>query len=148
MNAQDIITSVSTKTGLDSTKTAMAVGTILSVLEHEAGEDRVAGLFSSVPGTEDLAHSYDVMPASQAGGGGGGLLGSISSVLGGLLGERAGALVNGLAQLRASGLDAEQIKQAGETLLQQAEEAAGPDTIKQIVDAVPGLKGQLGLTTH
>lgn len=143
MNAQDIITSVSAKTGLDSTKTAMAVGTILSVLEHEAGETRVAGLFSSVPGTEDLAHSYDVMAAG--GGSGGGLLGSLGSALSGLLGEKAGALVNGIAQLRASGLDATQIKQAGETLLQQAEVAAGPDTIKEIVDAVPGLKGQLGL---
>jgi len=144
MNAQDIISTVSARTGLDPTKTAMAVGTILSVLEHEAGENRVAGLFSSVPGTEDLAHSYDVMAAGN-GDTGGGLLGTIGSAINGLLGERAGALVNGVAQLRASGLDAEQIKQAGETLLQQAEAAAGPDTIKEIVDAVPGLKGQLGL---
>jgi hypothetical protein len=145
MNAQDIISTVSAQTGLDASRTEMAVGTILSVLEHEAGEDRVAGLFSNVPGAEDLAHSYDVMAVGQAASQGG-LLGSISSAIGGLLGEKAGALVNGLAQLRASGLDAEQIKQAGETLLEQAEQAAGPDTIKQIVDAVPGLKGQLGLT--
>jgi len=144
MNAQDIISSVSTKTGLDPAKTEMAVGTILSVLEHEAGENRVAGLFNSVPGTEDLAHNYDVM-ATGNGNTGGGLLGTIGSAINGLLGERAGALVNGVAQLRASGLDPEQIKQAGETLLQQAEAAAGPDTIKEIVDAVPGLKGQLGL---
>lgn len=142
MNAQDIITTVSARTGLDPAKTAMAVGTILSVLEHEAGENRVAGLFNSVPGTEDLAHSYDVMAPGNTSGG---LLGSIGSALGGVLGERAGALVNGLAQLRASGLEPAQIRQAGTTLLQQAEVAAGPDAIKEIVDAVPGLKGQLGL---
>lgn len=142
MNAQDIITTVSARTGLDPVKTAMAVGTILSVLEHEAGENRVAGLFNSVPGTEDLAHSYDVMAPGNASGG---LLGTIGSALGGVLGEKAGALVNGVAQLRASGLEPAQIRQAGTTLLQQAEVAAGPDAIKEIVDAVPGLKGQLGL---
>lgn len=121
----------------------MAVGTILSMLEHEAGEDRIAPLFGKVPGAEDLAHSHDVMAVSE--GGGGGLLGTIGSAVNGLLGEKAGALVNGVAQLRASGLDVEQIKQAGETLLEQAEAAVGPDAMKKIVDAVPGLKGQLGL---
>jgi hypothetical protein len=143
MNAQDIINTVSAKTGLDPTKTEMAVGTILSVLEYEAGDSRIAGLFNSVPGAEDLAHSYDVM--AQGANGGGGLLGSISSALGGLQGEKASALVNGIAQLRASGLEPDQIKQATETLLQQAKIAAGPDAIKEIVDAVHGLKGQLGL---
>ncbi|PSJ64209.1 hypothetical protein [Pseudaminobacter soli (ex Li et al. 2025)] len=143
MNAQDIIATVSAKTGLDPAKTEMAVGTILSVLEYEAGDSRIAGLFNSVPGAEDLAHSHDVMAQ---GANGGGLLGSISSALGGLLGEKASALVNGIAQLRASGLEPEQIKQAAETLLEQAKVAAGPDAIKDIVDAVPGLKSQLGLS--
>ncbi|MEP9396242.1 hypothetical protein [Mesorhizobium sp. KR2-14] len=145
MNAQEIIVAVSNQSGLDQARAEMAVGTILSMFEHEAGEERVAGLFAAVPGAEDLAHSYDVMAAAQSGGESGGLLGSITSAIGGLLGEKAGALVNGIAQLRASGLDADQIKQAGQTLFQKAEQAAGPDTIKQIVDSIPGLKSQIGL---
>ncbi|MER9135588.1 hypothetical protein NKI20_04680 [Mesorhizobium sp. M0830] len=65
--------------------------------------------------------------------------------LGGVLGEKAGALVNGLAALKASGLDLAQIQKAGETLVQQAEAAAGPDLTNRILGSVPSLKSHLGL---
>jgi hypothetical protein len=70
---------------------------------------------------------------------------SLQGALGGVLGEKAGALINGIAALRASGLDMAQIQQAGETLIKQAETAAGPDITNQVLDQVPGLKSHLGL---
>ncbi|RWA81118.1 hypothetical protein [Mesorhizobium sp.] len=51
------------------------------------------------------------------------------------------ALINGVAVLKESGLDMAQIRQAGETLIKQAEAAAGPDLTNQ----VPSLRGHLGL---
>jgi hypothetical protein len=38
-----------------------------------------------------------------------------------------------------------QIQQAGETLIKEAEAAAGPDITNQVLDQVPGLKSHLGL---
>src|SRR5262245_5534827 len=120
MNAQDIVTEISEKAGLDRAASEKAVGTIFSVLQHEGEGTRVSELFASVPGALDLAKQYDVMaPAASGEGSKAGLLGALSSALGSALGEKAGALINGISQLRASGLDAEQIRQAGTTLIQQ-----------------------------
>ena len=85
------------------------------------------------------------MAAGAAAGSGGGLLSSLEGAVGGVLGEKAGALINGIAALKASGLDMAQIQQAGESLIKQAEAAAGPDLTNQVLDQVPSLKGHLGL---
>lgn len=139
MNAQDIVNTVSTQLKLDPATAEKAVGTIFSVLEHESGGVASAGLFTKIPGADDLAHSYDVMA------GGGELGGSLGSLLGSSLGEKTGAIVNGITQLRSLGLDMAQIEQAGETLMREAQGAAGSKTIDGLVDAVPALKGHFGL---
>ncbi|MBZ9748679.1 hypothetical protein LB516_25940 [Mesorhizobium sp. CO1-1-7] len=143
MNVQDIVNTVSQKAGLDQATTEKVVGTIFSVLEHEAEGTSASSFFAKIPGADALAQKYDVMAAPA--GGGGGFLSSLQGALGGVLGEKAGALVNGLAALKASGLDLAQIQKAGETLVQQAEAAAGPDLTNQVLGSVPSLKSHLGL---
>ncbi|MBZ9701481.1 MULTISPECIES: hypothetical protein [unclassified Mesorhizobium] len=144
MNVQDIVNTVSQKAGLDQATTEKVVGTIFSVLEHEAEGTNVSGFFAKIPGADDLARQYDVMAAGAAGGGG--LLSSLQGALGGVLGEKAGALINGVAALKASGLDMAQIRQAGATLIQQAEAAAGPDLTNEVLGSVPSLKSHLGIS--
>lgn len=145
MNVQDIVNTVSQKAGLDEPTTEKVVGTIFSVLEHEAEGTSVSSFFAQIPGADALAQKYDVMAAGAAAGSGGGLLSSLQGALGGVLGEKAGALINGVAALKASGLDMAQIRQAGETLIKQAEAAAGPDLTNQVLEQVPSLRGHLGL---
>lgn len=146
MNAQDIVAEVATQLKLDQPASEKVVGTIFSVVAHEADGTRMGAFFSSIPGALDLARQYDVMaPGANAGQSSGGLLGTLSTVLGSSLGEKTGALVNGLSQLRASGLDAGQIRQAGATLVERAKAAAGPDVVNEVVGSVPGLAGHLGL---
>ncbi|MCV3209016.1 hypothetical protein OHD62_24930 [Mesorhizobium sp. YC-39] len=143
MDAQDIVNTVSQKAGLDQAVTEKVVGTIFSVLEHEAEGTSVSSFFAKIPGADGLAQKYDVMATAPAGGGG--LLSSLQGALGGVLGEKTGALVNGVAALNASGLDMAQIRQAGMTLIQQAEAAAGPDLTNEVLGSVPSLRGHLGL---
>lgn len=146
MDAQDIVNTVSQKAGLNQATTEKVVGTIFSVLEHEAEGTSVSSFFAKIPGADALAQKYDVMAAGAAGGtSGGGLLSSLQGALGGVLGEKAGALINGVAALKASGLDMAQIQKAGTTLIQQAEAAAGPDLTGQVLSSVPSLKSHLGL---
>ncbi len=144
MNAQDIVNTVANTANIDPQTTEKVVGTIFSVLQHEAAGTSVDQLFAKIPGSTELAQQYDVMAGGASGGGG--LLGSLESALGGALGERAGALVNGIAQLKASGLSMDEIWQAGEALVKQAQAAAGPQLTSQVLDQVPSLKGHLGLS--
>lgn len=142
MNAQDIVNTVSSRLKLDPAVAEKAVGTIFSVLEHESGGVASAGIFTRIAGAGELVHSYDVMAGAD---GSNGLVGSLTSLLGASFGEKAGAVVNGIAQLRSLGLDMTQIEQAGETLLLEAKGAAGPQAVSGLVDAVPALKGHFGL---
>lgn len=144
MDVQDIVGTVSKEAGLDQATTEKVVGTILSVLEHEAEGTTLSSFFAKIPGADGLAQKYDVMAAAPASGGG--LLSSLQGALGGVLGEKTGALINGIAALKASGLDMAQIRQAGTTLIQQAEVAAGPELTNEVLGSVPSLKGHLGLS--
>jgi hypothetical protein len=144
MDVQDIINTIANKVNIDPLTTEKVVGTILSVLEHEAEGTSAETFFDKLPGSLELAQKYDVMAAGAASGGGG-LLGSLTSALGGVLGEKTGALVNGFAALQASGLSLAEIQQAGTTLIQQAKAAVGPSTVNQILEDVPSLKSHLGL---
>jgi hypothetical protein len=143
MNVQDIVNTVSQEAGLDQATAEKVVGIIFSVLEHEAEGTTLSSFFAKIPGADALAQKYDVMAAGAAPGGG--LLSSLQGALGGVLGAKTGALVNGVAALESSGLDMAQIRQAGTTLIQQAETAAGPQMTNEVLASVPSLKGHLGL---
>jgi hypothetical protein len=143
MDVQDIVNTIANKVNIDPLTTEKVVGTILSVLEHEAQGTSAETLFDKLPGSLELAQKYDVMAAGAASGGG--LLSSITSALGGVLGEKTGALVNGLSALQATGLTLEEIQQAGTTLIQQAKAVAGPNAVNQVLADVPSLKSHLGL---
>ena len=144
MDVQDIINTISNKVDIDPTTMEKVVGTIFSVLQHETEGTGAAALFDKLPGSLELAQKYDVMAAGAASNGGG-LLGSLTSALGGALGEKTGALVNGISALEASGLSLDQIRKAGAELIEQAKAAAGPATVNQALAQVPSLKSQLGL---
>jgi len=145
MNIQDIIYTISNKVDIDPMTMEKVAGTILSVLQHETEGTSAAALFDKLPGSLELAQKYDVMAQGAASGDGGGLLGSLTSALGGALGEKAGALVNGISALQASGLSMEEIQKAGAELIEQAKAVAGPKAVNQALADVPSLKGQLGL---
>ncbi|MER8813613.1 hypothetical protein [Mesorhizobium sp. M0965] len=113
------------------------------MLEHEAEGTTLSSFFAKIPGADALAKQYDVMAPGAASGGG--LLSSLEGALGGALGEKTGALINGVAILKASGLTLAQISQAGTMLVQQAEAAAGPQLTSEVLASVPDLKGHLGL---
>lgn len=143
MNVQEIIYAISNKVDIDPMTMEKVVGTILSVLQHETEGTSAERLFDKLPGSLQLAEQYDVMAPNA--GSGGGLLASLQGALGGALGEKAGALINGIAQLKATGLDMAQIQQAGTALIEEAKSVAGPKAVNDVLGQVPSLKGQLGL---
>ncbi len=145
MNIQDIINTIANQINVDPLTTEKVVGTILSVLQHETEGTSAEALFGKLPGSLELAQKYDVMAADAAASGSGGLLGSLTSALGGAFGGKAGALVRGISQLQASGLSLAEIQEAGSALIEQAKAAAGPKAVDQALADVPSLKSHLGL---
>jgi len=141
MNAQDIVNAVAANLGIDQQSAERAVGTIISVLLHEAGPAAMAPVLAKLPGAEELATQHDVMAAPAPAGG---LLGSLSSALGSALGDRAGALLNGINQLESLGLGVEQIRQAGTTVLAKAKAGAGAQAVSGLLASAPALKSHFG----
>ena len=116
-----------------------AVGTILSVIQQEGDAAKVGQLFQQLPGAAELAQKHAVVAGS-----GGGLLGTLSGVADKVIGGDAGILVAALAQLEATNLSAQQIKNIGTAFLAYVKENANSDLVKEIVDAIPGLANQFG----
>ncbi len=141
MPIQDLVDSIATQANLDPQVAEKAAGTVLSVLQHEAPE-QAASLFAKIPGATELAQSFDVMASGAQSGG---FLSSVTSMLGGAAGEKVGALINGVAALKESGLTVDQIREAGAAVLAHAKESADPKLVDQLLDSVPGLRGHFGL---
>ncbi|MEJ5899830.1 DUF2267 domain-containing protein [Ochrobactrum teleogrylli] len=108
MSVQSIIDSVALKTGIDPVVAERVAGIMFSVVQHER-PDLAARLFDKIPGAEELANANDVMAKNAEGG----LFSWIANAAGNLAGERIGALLKGLAALKASGLTMSQIRQIG-----------------------------------
>src|SRR5689334_2044181 len=102
---QELIARIATKTGLDASRAEKALGIMLSLVRTQGNQQKVAELFSRLPGAAELADRY-----GRDGSRGGGLLGKLGS---GLIGGPLAAV----SKLRAAGLNMEQVKQLGaETL--------------------------------
>lgn len=136
---QSFVDSIAVKASVDPEVAETAVGTILSVIQQEGDATKVAQLFNQLPGAADLAQKHAVVA-----GAGGGLLGTLSGVADKVIGGDAGILIAALAQLEATNLSAQQIKNIGTAFLAYVKENANSDLVKEIVDAIPGLRDQFG----
>ncbi|WP_420959454.1 DUF2267 domain-containing protein [Brucella sp. IR073] len=140
MAIQALIDTVATKANISPQVAEKVAGIVFSVLQHESPQ-LSAQIFAKLPGAAQLAAANDVMAQGQANLG---VLGTITSFLGGNTGEEVGALLNGVAALKASGLTEQQISAAGGEVLAYARQA-DPQLVDALVQAVPELKGQFGV---
>jgi hypothetical protein len=124
---QELIARIVTKTGLDAARAEKALGIMLSLVRTQGNQQKVAELFSRLPGAAELADRH-----GRDGSRGGGLLGMLG---GGLIGGPLAAI----SKLQAAGLNMEQIKLLGTETLSFAKERAGEDLVKQVAGSIPGL---------
>lgn len=122
---EEFLNRVAAAAGIDQAQASTAVGHILAFLKNE-GPPQVAQLLSAMPGADAL------VAQSEAGGGGGGLMG----MMGGLMG---GGIMGLGAKLMGAGLDMGQIQSVASELLSIGREQVGDDTMGQIVAGTPGL---------
>ncbi len=126
----ELVAKVCAAVGLDEATAQQAIGTILSLVRSNGDSDKVAAMFDAIPGAAEFADAH-----GDGGDGSGGLLGKIGGALGGSI----GAPMEAIGKLQSAGLDMDQIKQTGQTVLDFASEQAGEDTVKQVMNSIPGL---------
>jgi len=126
---QELIARIVTKTGLDAERAEKAVGIILSLVRTQGNQQKVAELFSKLPGAAELADRH-----GRDGSRGGGLLGMLG---GGLMGGPLAAM----SKLQAAGLNMGQIKELGTETLSYAKAKAGEELVREVAGSIPGLSG-------
>lgn len=128
---QELIDRIVTTTGLSAEKATQALGIVLNLIQTQGNQNKVGELLDKLPGARDLVKSHG---GDGAGRGGGGLLGMLA---GGMMGGPLAAI----SKLSAAGLSMEQIKSLGTVTLDYAKEKAGPELVKEVAGAIPGLSG-------
>ncbi|WP_375410021.1 DUF2267 domain-containing protein [uncultured Methylobacterium sp.] len=122
----ELITRVTSVTGLDAATAQTAVGHILAFLQKEGPATEVSQLLAAMPGSEAL-----VADSNEAEGGGG-----LMGMLGGMMGGGVMALGQ---KLMSAGVPMGQMQQLGRELFSYGREKAGEDVMGPIVGSIPGL---------
>jgi len=126
----EMIARVSQAAGVDAQVTRQAVGEIFNFLKAEAAPDALQDLMDKLPGAHELAASMAEAEAPI----GGGLMGALSSMMGG------GGGIMGLAgKLMALGLGMGEMQTIGRELFAYAREVAGEETVNKVTASVPAL---------
>ena len=128
---QELIDRIVTVAGVTPEKAAKALGIVLNLIQTQGNQNKVGELMDKLPGARALLEQHG---GDGAGHGGGGLLGMLA---GGMMGGPLAAI----SKLSAAGLSMDQIKALGTTTLDYAKEQAGPELVKEVAGAIPGLSG-------
>lgn len=124
---EELIARVTTRTGLDAATAQTAIGHILAFLQKEGPATEVSQLLAALPGSEAA------IAESNAGEGGGGLMGMLGGMMGG-----GGVMALG-QKLMGAGVPMGQMQPLGQELFAYGREKAGEDVMGPIVGSIPGL---------
>jgi len=120
----ELIARIIAAAGIDEALARKAIGIILAFLQKEGPPAEVGELMAALPGAQEAANA--------AAGGSGGLIGTVSGLMGG------GVMALG-GQLMGAGLSMPQIQTVSKTMFAFGREKAGEDTMGAIIGAIPGL---------
>ena len=124
----DLVTRVADAVGIEPALAEKAIGMMLGFLQREAADGPVAKMIEAIPGASELVAQYN-----GEGTGGGGLLGSLMSAIGG------GGIMGLGQQLMSQGLGMGEISGLAKETIAVAREHAGSDVVDEVVASVPGL---------
>ena len=123
---QELIDRGASAAGIDAALAEKSIGLILGFLKSEAPAAEMDQLLAAMPGAQDTI-------SKAQGGGGGSLLGSAMSALGG------GGIMGLAGQLTSAGLGMGEMQAVGKELCAYGREKAGEDAVGAIAGSVPGL---------
>jgi Protein of unknown function VcgC/VcgE (DUF2780) len=138
----DLIGTVTSALGIDSSAAEGAVGSVFKLLKQNAPADAFGAVEEKVP---EAAKWMGAAPAPEGGGGAlGGLLGAAAGALGGSLGQAAGPLGGLVASLSKSGVGGDALGKLVPLVLQFLQGRVGDGVVAKLVGSIPALAPFLG----
>ncbi len=128
---QDLIGRVTARTGLDEDVAERAIGIMLSLIQTHGDQSKVGTLFDKMPGASEISAQHGGNDTRE-----GGLFGMLG---GGSLGVQLAAA----AKFQAAGLNMVQIKELGAEVFDYAQQKAGEELVRDVVNSIPGLNKYL-----
>ena len=123
--------------GVSDETVKSATGGILKMLEDQLGSDLFAKVKVQLPDAQGLITAAEKSGASESNGGG--LVGSLASIAGSLLGGKAGELADLTGALTKSGLSVDKIPQFMSMLIEFIKQKLGNDLFATIAAKLPDL---------
>lgn len=137
----EFISMVTEKLGIGETEGKSATAGILGMIQGNVDESTFQSVLEKLPGADALLSENSADEAAPAAGGGG-LLGSLTSMAGGLLGGGKKSGMTGMAvALAGSGLGLDKIGDFVSMLMGFMKEKLGDEMFQSVVSAIPGMDG-------
>ncbi len=134
----EFIQMVTRQLGVSNETGKSATGGILKMIQDQIGGDLFAKVQEQLPGVQGLIGAAEKSQAA----GGGGLMGSLTSMAGSMLGGKAKGYADIISALTKSGLSADKIPQYLSLLVDFLKEKLGSDLFAKVVAKLPELLGQ------
>ena len=137
----EFIQLVTKQLGVSSETGKSATGGILKMLQDQLGNDLFSQVSQKLPGIKALIGAAE-HSGSPAGDSGGGLMGSLTSMAGSLLGGKAKEVADITAALKKSGLSLDKVPQFMSLLIDFLKQKLGSDLFSAVASKLPDLLGQ------
>ena len=134
---EEFISMVTEQLGIGEKEGRSATGGILDMLKEQLDDSTFGSIMEKLPGAEGLLGQAD----SGDDGGGGGLMGSLASVAGSLMGGEGGGLANIMKILSDSGISMDQATGFLSTLVGFLKDKLGSDLFDTVAKSLPDLLG-------
>ncbi len=131
----EFISMVTKQLGIDESQSKSATGGILNVIKGQLDESTFGSLLGQLPGAESLLkEAGSAQPA-----GGGGLMGSLTSMAGGLLGGKAGGIADITKAIGSSGISLDKASGFLTMLVSFLKDKLGDEVFSKLAASLPGL---------
>ena len=136
----EFISMVTDKLGVGEKESRAATGGILGMLKGKLDDSMFGSIIEKIPGADALLGEAEAAPQEEAGGGG--LMGSLSSMAGGLMGGgKAGGAAEVAGLLGSSGIGMDKIPGFLSMLVGFLKEKLGDDMFGSMASKLPDLFG-------
>ena len=138
---QEFIDLVTNKLGVGEAECKSATSGVMAFVKDQLDDSSFSSFIGKIPGaSEFLAEN----PPETDGSPGGGLMGSLTSMAGGLLGGKAAGIAGVVSAIAASGISVDQAGGFLKTLIEYIKDKIGDDSFNDLATKLPDLLGSAG----
>ena len=137
----EFIQSLVKQLGLSPEAGKAATGNIMKMVRDQVGESTFSQIASKLPEVQRLIGAAEKDGGEQSGGGGG-LMGSLTSMAGSLLGGKAGGAVEVASSLTKAGVSLDKVPQYLSLLVEFLKNKLGSDLFATVAAKLPDLLGK------